>query len=95
MHGEAGEGAAQPQLALGAGGNREAEVTGEDLGPVQVGLLELQPGQVGHLDHGIPGPSRMLAAQGALLTVEVLVGRLGSAFVNGGAGHGVLQATLL
>jgi len=57
----AGEGAPQPQLLLRAGGDLEAEVAGEDLRPVQIRLLELQPGQVGDLDHGVPGPAGVLA----------------------------------
>lgn len=59
--GRAREGTAQPELALGTGGDPEAEVTGEDVRPVQVGLLELQPGQVSHLDHRVAGPSGALA----------------------------------
>ena len=51
----AGVGAAQVQLVGGAQRGREAEGARERLGAVQVGLLELQPGDVLHLDDWIAG----------------------------------------
>ena len=41
---------------------------------VEVGLLELQPGDVGDLDHRIARPPGVLALAGALLAVQVIVG---------------------
>jgi hypothetical protein len=46
----------------------------ERLGAREVGLFELQPGDVVHLDHRVAGPSRVLALTGALLAVQVIVG---------------------
>ena len=46
---------------------------GERLGPHEVGLLEFQPGDVLNLDHRIARPSRMLALDGAMLAVQVIV----------------------
>lgn len=60
-------------LVVGAQGGGEAERPGERFRPLQVGLLELKPGQVADLDHRILGPSRMFAAQRALLAVQILV----------------------
>jgi hypothetical protein len=92
--GRAGERAPQPQRALTTGGDREAEVTREDLRAVEVGLFELQPRQVGHLDQRIAGAPGVFAAQGPLLAVEVLVGCFDVGLVDVRSGHGVLQATL-
>jgi hypothetical protein len=63
-------GAPQVQLARGPPGGREAERAGEDLGPSQVGFLELQPGEIADLDDRVDGPARVLAGQGALLAVQ-------------------------
>lgn len=90
----AGEGAAQPEGVRPTGGDGEPEVTCEDLGAVQIGLLEFHPGEVSHLDHRVAGAPGVLAAQGALLTVEVLVGGRDVGLGGMGFGHGVLQATL-
>ena len=68
----AGVGAAQVQLVGGAQRGREAEGVREGLGADQVGLLELQPGDVAHFDHGVAGPAGVLALAGALLAVQVL-----------------------
>ena len=70
----AGVGAAQLQLVGGAQHGGEAERAGERLGADQVRLLELQPGQVVHLDHRVARPPGVLAAQRALLAVQVVVG---------------------
>ena len=75
----AGVGAAQMQLVVGAQRGGEAERVSEGLGAGQVGLLELQPGDVVHLDHRIAGPPRVLALAGALLAVQVSVGADGVA----------------
>ena len=66
-------GVAAPQVELvgGAQRRREPEGQGEALGPLQVGLLELQPGQVVDLDDGVGGPAGVLAGQGAVLAVQV------------------------
>ena len=47
---------------------------GERLGASQVGLLELQPGDVGDLDDRIARPSGVLPGERALLAVQVVVG---------------------
>ena len=62
--------AAQHQRLRRPVGHGEAEVGAELLGPVQVRLLELQPGQPGHLDQRIPGPPRMLPGTRAGLAVQ-------------------------
>ncbi len=62
------------QLVVGAKCGREAERVSECLGARKVGLLELEPGDVVHLDHRVAGPSRVLALAGALLAMQVVVG---------------------
>jgi hypothetical protein len=52
----------------------EAKGPGERLGACQVGFVELQPGDVGDLDHRIAGPARVLAAQRAFVAVQIPVG---------------------
>ena len=61
---------AQQQRLRRPVGHGEAEVGAEPLRAVQVRLLELQPGQPGHLDQGIPGPPRVLSGQRAGLAVQ-------------------------
>ena len=51
----------------------EAEGPRERLGAGQVGLLELQPGDVDDLDHRISGPAGVLAGERSLLAVQVLM----------------------
>jgi hypothetical protein len=41
------------------------------LSPSQIGLLELQPGNVVNLDNGVAGSPRMLALASALITVQI------------------------
>lgn len=72
--GGSGVGAAQLQLVPGAQRCREAEGAGEDLGPLQIRLLELQPRQVVHLEDRVAGPPGVLAPQRALLAVQTRVG---------------------
>ena len=62
--------AAQHQRLRRPVGHGEAEVGAEPLGPVQVRLLELQPGQPGHLDQRIARPPRMLPGPRAGLAVQ-------------------------
>jgi hypothetical protein len=52
---------------------REAEGSGEQLGPLKIGFLELEPGQVVHLDDRVARPTRVLARQRTLLTVQTSV----------------------
>ena len=75
-HGQArgvGVGAAQLQRVLGAQCRREPERVREGLGANEVGLLELQPGDVAHLDHRIGRPALVFAVAGALFAVQVLM----------------------
>jgi hypothetical protein len=58
------------QQGRGTVGDGEAEVGAEPLGTVQVRLLELQPGQPGHLDQGIARPAGMLPGPRAGLAVQ-------------------------
>jgi hypothetical protein len=55
----------QPADLLGQGPHRGIVC----LGPYEVGLLELQPGDVANLDHRIPRSPWVLALSGAELTV--------------------------
>jgi len=77
-----GVGAAQMQLVRRARDGAEAEREGERLGANQVRLLELQPGDVVHLDHRIAGSPRMFPGSSALLAVQVVVGADGVAHSN-------------
>ena len=72
-HGASGVGAAQLQLVGGAQNGGEAERARERLGPVQVRLLELQPGDVGTLITGLRDRPGCSPRQGALLAVQVVV----------------------
>ena len=62
--------AAQQQRLRGTVRHGEAEVGVEPLGAVQVRLLELQPGQPGHLDQGVARPARVLPGPRAGLAVQ-------------------------
>ena len=53
---------------------REPERVREPLRGGQVGLGELEPGQVEHLDDGVLRTPRVLAGQRTLLAVQVVVG---------------------
>src|SRR5699024_1577946 len=66
-----GIGAAQIQLVVCAGHGREPESRGERLGGDQIGLLELQPGEVADLDDRIRRTPGVLSAQAALVAVQV------------------------
>src|SRR5271166_5838714 len=79
--------APQQQRVRGPVGDGEAEVGAELLGPVQVRLLELQPGQPGHLDQGIARPPRMLPAQSAGLAVQRAVRVLPRSILRRGPGR--------
>jgi hypothetical protein len=76
----AGVGAAQLELVGGVAHRDEPERPGELLGPAQIRLLELEPGQVENLDHGVLRTPRVLPLQCALLAVQVAV----CAVVGGG-----------
>lgn len=71
------QGAPQVELvaALEAGG--EPEGVREDLGTVEVRLLELKTSQVAHLDDGVPRPTGVLAGKRSLLAVQVVVRVMG------------------
>ena len=73
----AGVGPAQLELVGGPAHGGEPERVREPLRSGQVGLAELQPGQIEHLDDGVPGTARVLTGQGALLAVQVVVGPVG------------------
>ena len=62
--------AAQQQRLRRPVGHGEAEVGAEPPGAVQVRLLELQPGQPGHLDQGILGPPGVLPGPRPGLAVQ-------------------------
>ena len=68
--GRAGVCTAQLQFVCGAERRRKTEGMGERLRPLEVGLLELQPREVMHLDDRLGGPPPVFARQGALLTVQ-------------------------
>jgi hypothetical protein len=61
---------AQYQRLRGAVADREAEVGQEPLGPGQIPLLELQPGQADDLDQRIARPPRMLPGPPAGIAVQ-------------------------
>ena len=67
--------ATQIQLVAAARHRREAERMRKRLGANQIRLLEFQPGKVVDLDHRIQRPSGVLTAPGAVLTVQIGVGR--------------------
>ena len=69
-----GVGPAQLELVRRPAHGREPERMREPLRGRQVGLGELQPGQVEHLDDGVLRTARVLAAQRTLLAVQVVVG---------------------
>ncbi|MEI2716452.1 MAG: hypothetical protein V9E98_05575 [Candidatus Nanopelagicales bacterium] len=66
--------AAQHQVPFVAMVDDEPEVTREQLGLLQVRLLELQPRQTRDLDQRIAGPAGVLTRLGALLAVQTGVG---------------------
>ena len=70
----AGIGPAQLELIGGAADGGEPERVREPFRGGEVGLAELQPGQIEHLDDGVLGTSRVLTGQPALLAVQVVVG---------------------
>ena len=77
-----GIGSAQVHLVGGAQCCGEAEGLRERLGAPEVWFLELQPGDVGDLDHRIARPSGVLTTAGALLAVQVIVGADGVAHAH-------------
>jgi hypothetical protein len=44
----------------------------EGVGFGKVGLLELEPGEVAHLDHRVLGPAGVLTGQAPLLAMQVV-----------------------
>ena len=70
----AGVGPAQLELVRRPAHGGEPERVREALRGGQVGLGELEPGQVEHLDDGVLRAARVLAAQRTLLAVQVAVG---------------------
>jgi hypothetical protein len=72
---------AQQQQLRAAVGDFEPKIGVEPLGPVQVRLLEFQPGQADDLDQRVLRPAGVLASPGAVLAVQravrVLPGRTG------------------
>ena len=83
--------AAQQQRVRGPVGHGEAEVGAEPLRAVQVGLLELQPGQAGHLDQRITRPSGMLPRQAPCLAVQRPVRVLSRLLVRRSHGRALLS----
>ncbi|MUL78473.1 hypothetical protein [Mycolicibacterium sp. CBMA 226] len=61
------------KLVLCAHRRGEPERVGERLGLDQVGLLELEPDDVLHLDDRIRATPRMFAATGTLFAVQVVM----------------------
>src|SRR6185437_4030335 len=62
------------QLICGAQRGSETERRGERLGPGEIRLFELEPENVLDLDDRVGRAPWMLAPQGALLTVQPIVG---------------------
>ena len=69
----AGVGPPQVQFLRGDGRGLEPERAGEGGGPGQVRFVELQPGQVGDLDHRIDGTAGVITGHRPLLAVQLVM----------------------